>query len=78
MRFPPHFLKTAEEMIQNALLPQAEEPADVPQQREPLQGSVLSLLGHDDEDRSTTTEPAPKVVMGRRVIGRRMAGEEAS
>jgi len=64
---PPLAFKFAAQMIQEQLLPQAAEPADIsPElQQEPaaqpgqVGGSVLTLLGKQN---ATATEPAPKVV----------------
>lgn len=64
---PPLAFKIAAQMIQEQLLPQAAEPADIsPElQQEPaaqpghIGGSVLTLLGKQN---ATATEPAPKVV----------------
>lgn len=64
---PPLAFKIAAQLIQEQLLPQAAEPADIsPElQQEPTAqpqqtgGSVLSLLGKQN---ATATEPAPKVV----------------
>lgn len=64
---PPLAFKIAAQLIEEQLLPQAAEPADIspelqqdpaaPQQQPG--GSVLSLLGKQN---ATATEPAPKVV----------------
>jgi len=61
--------KIAEQLIQEQLLPQAAEPADISPELQrdqanaalaPRSGrSILSLLGKQN---ATTTEPAPKVV----------------
>lgn len=64
---PPLAFKIAAQMIQEQLLPQATEPADIsPElqaepaaQPEQIGGSVLSLLGKQN---ATATEPAPKIV----------------
>jgi hypothetical protein len=69
MKKIPHLaFKIAADMIQQRLLPQSTEPADLPlaQQNEDspvepqLGGSVLGLLGKSD--RVTAKEPAPKIV----------------
>lgn len=65
---PPLAFKIAAQLIEEQLLPQAAEPADIsPElQADPAAvqaqqpgGSVLSLLGKQN---ATATEPAPKVV----------------
>lgn len=64
---PPIIFKIAAQLIEEQLLPQAAEPADIspemqqdPRAQKPLAGSsVLSLLGKQN---ATATEPAPKVV----------------
>jgi hypothetical protein len=68
VRFPLAAFKIATQLIEQRLeqqldstsQPQMTEPADLPLTEEPLQGSVLSLLGHND--RSTAKEQAPKVI----------------
>lgn len=65
MTFPHSAFKIAAQLIeqrlqQRAALPQGEEPADLPEQMQPIRRSALSLLGHDD--RVTAKEPAPKIV----------------
>lgn len=59
MKIPDLAFKIAAEMIQQRLLPQDTEPADLPAKK-PIGGSVLGLLGKSD--RVTAKEPAPKVV----------------
>lgn len=62
---PPLAFKIAVQLIEDQLLPQSTEPADLaPEtlqtQKQPLGNkSVLALLG---KQVATTTEPAPKVV----------------
>jgi len=66
---PPLAFKIAAQLIEEQLLPQAAEPADISpeiqsntalQQLQPRAGrSVLTLLG---KQKATATEPAPKVV----------------
>jgi len=59
MRIPQLAFKIAAQLIEESLMPQGTEPADVPTAA-PRGRSVLSLLGKDD--RVTAKEPAPKVV----------------
>jgi hypothetical protein len=66
---PPLAFKIAARLIEEQLLPQAAEPADISpelqadpaavQAQQQPGGSVLSLLGKQN---ATATEPAPKVV----------------
>lgn len=63
---PPLAFKIATQLIEEQLLPQATEPADIspelqadPNSQPLAHRSVLSLLG---KQTATATEPAPKVV----------------
>jgi len=68
MKIPNLAFKIAAEMIQQRLLPQTTEPADIPldeqNEQSPVEpeigGSVLGLLGKSDN--VTAKEPAPKIV----------------
>jgi len=62
MPIPPFAFKIAAQLIEEQLLPQATEPADISSEQQlqtQTQGSVLNLLGKQNP---TATEPAPKVV----------------
>jgi hypothetical protein len=64
VKLPLETFKIAVQLIaaqlDQTLQPQLSEPADLPLVEQPLQRSVLSLLGHNE--RTTAKEQAPKVV----------------